>query len=223
MGLNCMEGIVINEELAWGCTGIATAIEACSLAEAPLLVAATHEQKKEYLGRMTAEPIQAGGCFALPCFWVVLFSPLLSLSRCGAASLALLVGCGVCCAHACFCDAAPRCGLGVLMSSVRGDGAWRWIGCCGCEDHGSAEGRRVGVEWLQDVDHQRRCRELVSGTQGTTHSIPQKSLCHAPARKACIQLSLQSDVMLLTGFRSPSLDAWPVFPSCAQVLRAGTV
>lgn len=59
MGLNCMEGIVINEELAWGCTGISTALEACSLAEAPLLVAATHEQKKEYLGRMTAEPIQA--------------------------------------------------------------------------------------------------------------------------------------------------------------------
>ena len=60
MGLNCMEGIVINEELSWGCTGISTAIEACSLAEAPLLVAANDEQKKEYLGRMTAEPIQAG-------------------------------------------------------------------------------------------------------------------------------------------------------------------
>lgn len=59
MGLNCMEGIVINEELSWGCTGISTAIEACSLAEAPLLVAANDEQKKEYLGRMTAEPIQA--------------------------------------------------------------------------------------------------------------------------------------------------------------------
>ena len=71
MGLNCMEGLVIGEELAWGCSGIATAIEACSLAEAPLLVAATHEQKKEYLGRMTAEPIQAGNVDIYVCMVVV--------------------------------------------------------------------------------------------------------------------------------------------------------
>ena len=58
--MHCMDGIVISEELAYGCTGIMTAIEACSLAEAPVLVAGSHEQKKEYLGRMTAEPIQAG-------------------------------------------------------------------------------------------------------------------------------------------------------------------
>lgn len=59
-GLSCFDGILVTEELAYGCTGIMTAIEGCSLAEAPVMVAGTHEQKKEYLGRMTSEPLQAG-------------------------------------------------------------------------------------------------------------------------------------------------------------------
>lgn len=58
-GMGCMDGIVVIEELSYGCTGVTTAIEGCSLAEAPVLVAGTHEQKKEFLGRMTSEPIQA--------------------------------------------------------------------------------------------------------------------------------------------------------------------
>ena len=34
-----------------------TAMEANGLAEAPLIVAASHEQKSKYLGRMCAEPL----------------------------------------------------------------------------------------------------------------------------------------------------------------------
>jgi acyl-CoA dehydrogenase len=66
LGLHCLDGVIIGEELAYGCTGMMTAMEANSLAEAPLLVAANHEQKKKYLGRMTEEPLQAAYCVSEP-------------------------------------------------------------------------------------------------------------------------------------------------------------
>lgn len=59
MGLGVLDGCIITEELAWGCTGIATAMEANALAAAPVIVAGTDEQKKEFLGRLTAEPLFA--------------------------------------------------------------------------------------------------------------------------------------------------------------------
>ncbi|GBG27961.1 Medium-chain specific acyl-CoA dehydrogenase, mitochondrial [Hondaea fermentalgiana] len=59
MGLGCLDNCIIQEELAWGCTGVMTAIEANSLASMPLIVAGSDEQKKEYLGRLVNEPLQA--------------------------------------------------------------------------------------------------------------------------------------------------------------------
>jgi len=59
MNLHCMDGVVIQEELAYGCTGIQTAIEANSLASMPVIVAGTLEQQKKYLGRLVEAPIQA--------------------------------------------------------------------------------------------------------------------------------------------------------------------
>ncbi len=55
-------------QISYGCTGIGTALEANSLAEAPVLVAGSHEQKKKYLGRMTEEALQCAYCVtgALP-------------------------------------------------------------------------------------------------------------------------------------------------------------
>lgn len=61
-GLGLVEGALISEELAFGCSGIQTAIEANGLAEAPLLVAASDATKKKYLGRMTEEPLVASYC-----------------------------------------------------------------------------------------------------------------------------------------------------------------
>lgn len=43
--------------VAYGCTGIQTAIEANGLASAPIILAGTEEQKKKYLGRLTEEPL----------------------------------------------------------------------------------------------------------------------------------------------------------------------
>lgn len=59
LGLGMVDGLVIMEELSFGCTGVATAISANGLACAPVLVAASDAQKEEYLGRLTAAPIQA--------------------------------------------------------------------------------------------------------------------------------------------------------------------
>ena len=45
MGLGCMEEVLVNEELAWGDPGFATAAYATALACAPLITGATEEQK----------------------------------------------------------------------------------------------------------------------------------------------------------------------------------
>ncbi|MCB9536021.1 MAG: acyl-CoA dehydrogenase family protein [Myxococcales bacterium] len=59
LGLGVLDGAIIGEEHAWGCSGISTAIEANTLAEAPVIVAGNDAQKKKYLGRMTEECLMA--------------------------------------------------------------------------------------------------------------------------------------------------------------------
>ncbi len=66
LGLGVLEGCIITEELAYGCTGIATAMEANTLASAPIIVAGSDEQKKEFLGQLTAEPKFAAYCVTEP-------------------------------------------------------------------------------------------------------------------------------------------------------------
>ena len=53
-GLGTMEEVLVNEELAWGDPGFATAAYATALACAPVITGATDEQKEKYL-RMVAE------------------------------------------------------------------------------------------------------------------------------------------------------------------------
>ena len=53
LGLGCLEACILSEEIAWGCTGIGTAMEANQLATAPLILHGTEDQKQEYLGRLT--------------------------------------------------------------------------------------------------------------------------------------------------------------------------
>ncbi len=66
LGLGVLEGCIITEELAYGCTGIATAMEANTLASAPVIVAGNDEQKKQFLGLLTAEPEFAAYCVTEP-------------------------------------------------------------------------------------------------------------------------------------------------------------
>lgn len=66
LGLGVFEGCVITEEFAYGCTGIATAMEANALASAPVIVAGNDSQKKKYLGRLTEAPLFAAYCVTEP-------------------------------------------------------------------------------------------------------------------------------------------------------------
>jgi acyl-CoA dehydrogenase len=66
LGLGVLEGCIITEELAYGCTGIATAMEANTLAAAPIIVAGNDEQKKEFLGLLASEPTFAAYCVTEP-------------------------------------------------------------------------------------------------------------------------------------------------------------
>ena len=65
-GLGTLEGCLISEEIAYGCSGISTAIEANNLAAAPVIVAGNDEQKKEFLGRLIKEPLKAAYCVTEP-------------------------------------------------------------------------------------------------------------------------------------------------------------
>ncbi len=66
MGLGVFEGALIAEEIAWGCTGIGTAMEANTLAEAPVIVAGSDEQKKIWLTPMVRDLRFAAYCVTEP-------------------------------------------------------------------------------------------------------------------------------------------------------------
>jgi acyl-CoA dehydrogenase len=65
-GLSVLEGVIIAEEIAWGCSGIGTSLSCNSLASAPILLAASEELKKEYLGRLSEAPVLASFCLTEP-------------------------------------------------------------------------------------------------------------------------------------------------------------
>src|SRR5436190_7997186 len=48
-GVSIFDGILIGEELSWGCSGIAVSLVANTLGSAPVLLAGTDEQKREWL------------------------------------------------------------------------------------------------------------------------------------------------------------------------------
>ena len=56
LGLGSFDGCLIEEEMAWGCTGISTAMGANALAQAPVILGASDHLKKKYLAPMIDEP-----------------------------------------------------------------------------------------------------------------------------------------------------------------------
>jgi acyl-CoA dehydrogenase len=65
-GLGVLDGCLIAEETASGCTGIGTAMEANTLAEGPIIVGGSEEQKKRILLPMTKEFRLAAYCVTEP-------------------------------------------------------------------------------------------------------------------------------------------------------------
>ena len=57
LGLPGFEGMLIGEELSWGCAGIAVSIVANTLGAGPVLLAGSEEQKREWLPPLLEEPI----------------------------------------------------------------------------------------------------------------------------------------------------------------------
>jgi len=56
-GLSAFDGMLVGEELNWGCSGIGTSILANGLGAAPVLIAGREEQKERWLPRLLEEPI----------------------------------------------------------------------------------------------------------------------------------------------------------------------
>jgi acyl-CoA dehydrogenase len=65
-GLGALDGAIIEEELAWGCSGISTSLSCNGLAAAPLILAGSDELKQEYLGRLSEGPLLASFCLTEP-------------------------------------------------------------------------------------------------------------------------------------------------------------
>src|SRR5439155_13510947 len=55
--LGAFEGLLVGEELCWGCSGIGTAIAANGLGHGPVIIAGTEEQRREWLPPLVDEPL----------------------------------------------------------------------------------------------------------------------------------------------------------------------
>jgi acyl-CoA dehydrogenase len=56
-GLSIFDGILVGEELSWGCSGITVSIIANTLGAAPVVLAGSDEQKREWLTPLMEKPI----------------------------------------------------------------------------------------------------------------------------------------------------------------------
>lgn len=66
LDLGIFDTCLVTEELAYGCTGIQTAIEANSLGQMPVIIAGNNAQKDKYLTRMIEEPLMCAYCVTEP-------------------------------------------------------------------------------------------------------------------------------------------------------------
>ena len=57
LGLGCFDGMLVGEELYWGCAGIGTSVSANGLGSGPVIIAGTDEQKAKWLTPLLEDPI----------------------------------------------------------------------------------------------------------------------------------------------------------------------
>jgi acyl-CoA dehydrogenase len=56
-GLGCFEGLLVGEEIYWGCSGMGTSISANGLGAGPVIIAGTDEQKRRWLPPLLESPV----------------------------------------------------------------------------------------------------------------------------------------------------------------------
>jgi acyl-CoA dehydrogenase len=66
LGLSALDTCIIEEELGWGCSGIATSLTSNGLALSPILIAGTDEQKKRYVAPFAEKLQYASFCLTEP-------------------------------------------------------------------------------------------------------------------------------------------------------------
>lgn len=64
--LSYLDGCIIEEEIAWGCSGIGTSLSANGLAAAPVHLGGSDEVKREYFEDLVARPALASFCLTEP-------------------------------------------------------------------------------------------------------------------------------------------------------------
>jgi acyl-CoA dehydrogenase len=57
LGLSCFDGMLVGEELYWGCAGIGTSVSANGLGAGPVIIAGSDDQKAKWLAPLIEEPI----------------------------------------------------------------------------------------------------------------------------------------------------------------------
>jgi acyl-CoA dehydrogenase len=57
LGLSAFDGLLVGEELNWGCSGIGTSLGCNGLGAGPVIAAGTEEQKRQWLPPLIEEPI----------------------------------------------------------------------------------------------------------------------------------------------------------------------
>src|SRR5437870_8191879 len=57
LGLGCFDGMLVGEELYWGCSGMGTSISANGLGSGPVIIAGSDEQKATWLPPLVEAPI----------------------------------------------------------------------------------------------------------------------------------------------------------------------
>ncbi|WP_224364294.1 acyl-CoA dehydrogenase family protein [Hyalangium versicolor] len=65
-GLSHLEQVIVCEELAWGCSGVATSLYVNDLANLPIVLAGTEEQKQRLLSHFSEKPKLSAFCLTEP-------------------------------------------------------------------------------------------------------------------------------------------------------------
>ena len=66
LGLGAFDGMLVGEELCWGCSGIGTTLSVNGLAAGPVIIFGTEEQKRQWLVPLVEEPILCSFCLSEP-------------------------------------------------------------------------------------------------------------------------------------------------------------